>query len=203
LNSVGHEDFIPAQARESERNARECNKMRNGFRFVRLGILIALVLAAAAAASAAPEPGCPAASERRIAVWEAAVLGIVEGVTEYLPISSTGHLILANHALGMTEFSEMRGPLGALMDSACLAAGFKPDMPYHAASVVEVMAMIGSGAGVSLAPKDVTGISHPGVTMIAIKERLEPILYTAAWRRNYNRMIIDQLLRHIKLQTSE
>ncbi len=87
--------------------------------------------------------------------------------------------------------------------SACLAAGFKPDMPYHAASVVEVMAMIGSGAGVSLAPKDVTGISHPGVTMIAIKERLEPILYTAAWRRNYNRMIIDQLLRHIKLQTSE
>ncbi|SEM10083.1 DNA-binding transcriptional regulator, LysR family [Syntrophus gentianae] len=88
--------------------------------------------------------------------------------------------------------------------SACLAAGgFKPDMHYHAASVVEVLAMIGSGAGVSLLPNDGSGISHPGVTLIAIKERLEPILFTAAWRRNYNRLIIDQLLGHIKLQTSE
>jgi DNA-binding transcriptional LysR family regulator len=84
--------------------------------------------------------------------------------------------------------------------SACLAAGFKPDMHYHAGSVVEVLAMIGSGAGVSLLPKDVAVISHPGVTLIAIEERLEPIVYTAAWRRDYNRLIIDQLLGQFNLQ---
>src|SRR4051794_5909605 len=37
-----------------------------------------------------------------MAIWEAIILGIIEGITEFLPISSTGHLTIAEKLMGFS-----------------------------------------------------------------------------------------------------
>lgn len=36
-------------------------------------------------------------------VWEAIILGLLQGLTEFLPVSSSGHLELANYIFGISE----------------------------------------------------------------------------------------------------
>jgi LysR family transcriptional regulator, benzoate and cis,cis-muconate-responsive activator of ben and cat genes len=82
--------------------------------------------------------------------------------------------------------------------NACRVAGFKPSLKYQADSLVEVLTLIGAGTGVCLMPADVVSLPHPGTVYLPIREKLDQIRFTAAWRRDDERSLVDELITCLK-----
>ena len=88
-----------------------------------------------------------------LSVTDAIILGVVEGVTEFLPVSSTGHLIIATHVLGLESEQPLVGrdgqPLWHRKPSAKHPDGV-PLTPKLAADTYTVVIQFGAIAAVAL-----------------------------------------------------
>lgn len=76
--------------------------------------------------------------------WEAAVLGVVQGVTEFLPVSSSAHLVLGQALLGV------RSP-GVVYEAAVHLATLVAVLWVYRRRVVELTAGMARGDGASWA----------------------------------------------------
>lgn len=59
-------------------------------------------------ATPAADDTTPAAPSNPLSLADAILLGVVEGITEYLPVSSTGHLLLTEHVLGISGDEQLK-----------------------------------------------------------------------------------------------
>ena len=88
--------------------------------------LVVLSLACLQAAFAAPQPAPARVTELR--TRDAIILGVIEGATEYLPVSSTGHLIVGTHLLGLESTATLASPAGQPL-------WYKRPSPKHPAGI--------------------------------------------------------------------
>jgi len=129
------------------------------------GMVVVLVIGGCAAAACGADAPAGGGGEepQRISAVQALVLGIIEGLTEYLPVSSTGHLILANDALGLSRFSDPAHPLRSGVEKVPGVDAY--DIVIQLGAILAVLGLYRKRVGQMA--RGLAGRDPPGLALVA------------------------------------
>ena len=97
-------------------------------------------------------------------LWQALILGLVEGLTEYLPVSSTGHLLVVQRLLGI-ESSEAANAYAIVIQAGAILAVLGlyrqrvAQMAFGVAGREPVGARIAVGLAAAFVPAAILGLT--------------------------------------------
>ncbi len=106
--------------------------------------------------------------------WQALILGLVEGLTEFLPVSSTGHLLLAQRALGI-EASASANAFAICIQAGAVAAVLA--LYFHRVRRMAAGVFGADPAGLRLAICILAAFLPAAVIGMAFDERIERYLF--------------------------
>ena len=112
--------------------------------------------------------------------WQSIVLGIVEGLTEYLPVSSTAHLLLAQRAMGIEETKASNAyaiciQAGAIV--AVLGIYFRQVQNMISGVLGKVGIGTGNDEGFALARNIVVAFLPAAVIGVLFNSKIEDVLF--------------------------
>lgn len=84
-------------------------------KYSRLLVVLLFSTLALKGSSDSSNPDIPVDEKRQLSYTDSIILGVVEGVTEFLPVSSTGHLILTNALLDLDGDAPIKDSNGSFI----------------------------------------------------------------------------------------
>ena len=152
----------------------------NSRHFIAFAMLVT-ALSCGTSALADEEPASPGDTKETrptLSLFQALVLGVVEGATEYLPVSSTGHLLIAEHLMGMDADERQKEAADSL--AICIQSGaiLAVVMLYFGRIRQIVIGMLGkSPDGLKLLINLVIAFFPAAVLALAIKDWVKQQLF--------------------------
>jgi len=156
---------------------------------IRLVLVVGiLALGAAAVMAATVSSEEPAAGPERISTVQAAILGVIQGLTEYLPVSSTGHLILANYWMGLTRsVDEAHRLTSGIIQSEAVDAF---DVVLHAGTFLAVLGLYRKRVGQMA--KGLVGRNPAGLQLLVVL--VIAFIPAAGFGYAFKKFKVDELL---------
>jgi len=121
------------------------------------------------------------------------------------------HLLALRKRIALSEleaeefvgFAEEKFPgRNAAICAVCQAVGFTPRFGQHVESLTALLATVGAGKGVTLAPAEVGQLPHPKAVFVPLKPPAPSVISVAARRRDDSNPLVQALLDSCRNETS-